>query len=154
MFDTKLYQIVKQDSCCAVVGINTVRLFFCTEHGKYLFFQSYTKYTWTRNGFQVLYFHVSISDVSQYSRHKLAGPDISLPRDKSSETVGTEAPRRVRLMLHRNLCIIQTGQLRDFITCAKLPSSAVCMGRGFLSFRAVIIGTISCKSAVYVVHLM
>jgi len=38
VFDTQIYQIVKQDSCCAVVGINTVRLFFCTEHGEYSFF--------------------------------------------------------------------------------------------------------------------
>jgi hypothetical protein len=85
---------------------------------------------------------------------KPAGPDISSPRDKTSETVGTEEPRRVLHMLHRNLCIMQMGQMRDFMTCAKLPSSAVCMDRGVLSFRAVIIGTVSCQSAVFVAHLM
>jgi hypothetical protein len=122
--------------------------------GYILFFKSYTKYTWTRNGFQVLCFYVSVSDVSWYSRQKPAGPNISSPRDKTSETVGTKAPQRVLPMLHRNLCIMQMGQMRDFMTCTKLPSSAVCMDRGVLSFRAVIIGTASCQSAVYVVHLM
>jgi hypothetical protein len=95
-----------------------------------------------------------MSDVSQNSRHKPAGPDISSPRDKTSETVGTEAPRRVCHTLHRNLSTMQMRQLRDFMTCANLPISAVCMDRGVLSFRAVIIGTTSCQSAVYVVHLM
>jgi len=153
-FDTKIYQIVKQAFCCAVVGINIVGSSFCTEHGKYPFFQSYTKNVWTRNGFQVLYFHISMGDVSQYSRHKPAGPDISSPRDKTSKIVGTEAPWRVCHMLYRNLCIMQMGQLRDFMTCAKSPISAVCMDRGVLSFRAVITGKISCQYVVYVVHLM
>jgi hypothetical protein len=49
---------------------------------------------------------------------------------------------------------MQMGQMRDFMTCAKLPSSAVCMDRRVLSFRAVIIGTVRGQSAVYVVHLM
>ena len=120
----------------------------------YSFFQSNTKYLWTRIGFQVLYFHISMSDVSQYSRHKPAVPDISSPRAKTSETLGTEAPRRVRHMQQRNLCIMQMGELRDFMTCAKLPISAMCMDSGVLSFRAVIIGTISCRPAVYEVHLM
>jgi hypothetical protein len=103
---------------------------------------------------KLLYIHVSMSDVSQYSRHKPAGPDITSPRDKTSETMDTETPRRVRLMLYRNLCVMQTGQLPDFMTCAELPSSGMCMDRGFLSARAVIIGTISCQPAVYVVHFM
>jgi hypothetical protein len=69
----------------------------------------------------------------------LSTADTSRPRDKTSETVGTKAPRRVLHMLHRNLCIMQMGKMRDFMTCAKLPSSAACMDTGVLSFRAVII---------------
>jgi hypothetical protein len=60
---------------------------------------------------KLLRFHFSMSDVSQYSRHKPAGPDITSPRDKASETMDTEVPRRVRLMLYRNLCVMQMGQL-------------------------------------------
>ena len=82
-----------------------------------------------------------------YSRHKLSVSDISSPRDKNTESLGTEAPRCVRRMLHRNLCIMQIGQLRDIMVCAKLPSSAVCMDRGVLFFRAVVIATINCQPA-------
>jgi hypothetical protein len=92
-----------------------------------------------------------MSDVSQYSRHKPAGSDITSPRDKTSETMATEAPRRVRLKLYRNLCVMQMGQLSEFMTCAELPGLVMCIDRQFLSLCLVIIGTIGCQPAVYVI---
>jgi hypothetical protein len=79
-------------------------------------FPFYVEYTWTRTGCHIIYFHVFMSYVLQYSRHKPTWPDISSPRDKTSDTMVTEASRSVCLMLHSNLCIMQVGQLRDFVT--------------------------------------
>jgi hypothetical protein len=66
-----------------------------------------------------------MSYVLQYSRHKPVGPDISSPHDKTFDTVATEASRRFRHMLPSNLCVMQTGQLRNFMTVQRCLLSYV-----------------------------